>query len=77
MMVLLNLVVWAAVTGIALAAQKPIVDVEDKRKGNPFTSDFKKQTLNLMGKWHVPGLAIAVIDGKETFFEVSQFIFPA
>ncbi|KAK0617098.1 beta-lactamase/transpeptidase-like protein [Immersiella caudata] len=64
-----TLVAGAATVGAALATQKPIVDTKDKRRTNPFTSDFKKQTLNLMVKWHVPGLAIAVIDGNDTFFE--------
>ncbi|KAK4454136.1 beta-lactamase/transpeptidase-like protein [Podospora aff. communis PSN243] len=69
-MLLLTLGAWATAVGITLAAQKPIVDdAEGDRRGNPFTSDFKKQTLDLMEKWHVPGLAIAVIDGKDNFFE--------
>ena len=61
---------WAVLADIALAIQKPIVGAEDGREDNPFTSAFKNRTLGLMGKWHVPGMAFAVIDGNNTFFEV-------
>ncbi|KAK0641088.1 beta-lactamase/transpeptidase-like protein [Cercophora newfieldiana] len=60
---------WAVMVDVVFAAQKPIVGAGDRRKGSPFTSDFKKRTLGLMDKWHLPGLAIAVIDGNDTFFE--------
>jgi len=74
-MFLSTVVRWVTVVaGLALAAQKPIggAGAETKGKGNPLTPEFKKYALEIMEKWHLPGLAVAVIDGKNTFFEVGS-----
>ena len=36
----------------------------------PFSSDFDKYVKRLMHNWHVPGLAIAVVDGNVTYSKV-------
>lgn len=36
----------------------------------PFTPDFKQHILSTLQEWHLPGLAIAVIDGENTWLEV-------
>ena len=41
-----------------------------KADRSPFTPDFDKYVTQLMNDWHVPGLAIAVVDGDETFSRV-------
>ncbi|KAL8713210.1 MAG: hypothetical protein Q9220_002731 [cf. Caloplaca sp. 1 TL-2023] len=34
---------------------------------SPFTPDFDDRVAALLNEWHVPGLAIAVVDGNETY----------
>ncbi|KAI4241513.1 MAG: hypothetical protein L6R42_011240, partial [Xanthoria sp. 1 TBL-2021] len=34
---------------------------------SPFSSDFDKSVVRLMNDWHVPGLAIAIVNGNETY----------
>lgn len=36
----------------------------------PFTPDFKQHILSTLEEWHLPGLAMAVIDGDNTWLEV-------
>lgn len=40
---------------------------------NPFTDAFKQYALEKLAKWHLPGMALAVLDGEDTFFEVGLF----
>lgn len=46
--------------------QKPLHEVDH----SPFSSDFDKYVERLMHNWHVPGLAIAVVDGNVTYSKV-------
>jgi len=41
---------------------------------SPFTSGFDKLVAHSLDRWHCPGLAVAVIDGYETFSKVGYFI---
>jgi CubicO group peptidase (beta-lactamase class C family) len=41
------------------------------RPSSPFSSKFDDLVQGLLQAWHVPGLAIAVIDGASTFSKVS------
>ncbi|KAI4087199.1 MAG: hypothetical protein LQ344_006945 [Seirophora lacunosa] len=53
-------------------AQKPL-----KEEGpSPFTQEFDEYVIDLLDHWHVPGLSIAVVDGRETFskgYGISSF----
>ena len=79
---LLNGVLWTSVTKprmlpyiflllslpvIALATQQ--IPVNEKT-ASPFTAHFDKLVAQSLHRWHTPGLAIAVIDGQETFCKV-------
>lgn len=46
--------------------QTPLHEVDH----SPFTSDFDKSVVRLMNNWHVPGLAIAIVNGNETYSKV-------
>ena len=37
---------------------------------SPFTAHFGKLVAQSLHRWHTPGLAIAVIDGQDTFSKV-------
>ncbi len=39
--------------------------------GSVLTEDFAKRVADTLAKWHVPGMAIAVVDGADTWAEVS------
>lgn len=41
-----------------------------KIKASPFDADFAKLAEDTLVKWHLPGVALAVVDGDETFAEV-------
>ena len=52
---------------IALAAQQiPVTE----QSASPFTAHFDKLVARSLHRWHTPGLAIAVIDGQDTFSKV-------
>lgn len=40
---------------------------------DPFTDEFKTLAQRTLDEWHLPGLAIAVVDGGGTFFHVRIF----
>lgn len=40
---------------------------------SPLTDDFNNFVLQTLDHWHVPGLAIAVVNGNETFSKVPTF----
>lgn len=46
--------------------QIPIHEPDD----SPFSSDLDKSVVRLMNDWHVPGLAIAIVNGNETYSKV-------
>jgi hypothetical protein len=41
-----------------------------KEKISPFDADFAKLVETTLAKWNIPGVALAVVDGEETFAEV-------
>ena len=41
---------------------------------SPFTTKFNEIATSDLHRWHTPGLAIAVIDGDETFSKVSALM---
>lgn len=40
------------------------------RKSSPFTDAYKKRVEDLLEEWHVPGVAIGVVDGDHVWTEV-------
>lgn len=46
--------------------------IEEKMKErlSPFNANFAKLAETTLEAWHLPGVALAVIDGDETFAEV-------
>ena len=54
---------------IALAAQQ--IPVKEQ-VASPFTAEFDKLVARSLHRWHSPGLAIAVIDGPDTFSKVRR-----
>ena len=56
---------------IELAAQQ--IPVKDQ-SASPFTAHFDKLVAQSLHRWHTPGLAIAVIDGQDTFSKVRYHI---
>ncbi len=42
----------------------------DGQNASPFTKDFDALVKELLEEWHVPGIAIAVVDGDETWSKV-------
>ena len=52
---------------IALGAQQ--IPVKENI-ASPFTAHFDKLVAQSLHRWHTPGLAIAVIDGQDTFSKV-------
>lgn len=53
----------------AEGVQKPLGGGNKKGK-SPFTDDFRKHVDELLEKWHVPGMAIGVVDGNNIWTEV-------
>lgn len=41
---------------------------------NPLTRDFRRKVVRWLGRWHVPGLAVGVVDGDDTWTQVGCFI---
>lgn len=41
---------------------------------SPFTPAFDKLVADSLVRWHCPGLAIAIIDGDDTFSNVCRFM---
>ncbi|KAI4275942.1 MAG: hypothetical protein L6R35_006249, partial [Caloplaca aegaea] len=44
-------------------AQKPV----EEKTVSPFTQEVDEDVTELLDQWHIPGLSIAVIDGRDTF----------
>lgn len=56
---------------LSFTKQRPLqAPAEDH---SPFTPSFDDEVAQLLDKWHVPGLSIAVIDGNDTFSKVTNF----
>lgn len=43
---------------------------EMEKKISPFDVNFAKLVETTLAKWHLPGVALAVVDGDDTFNEV-------
>ncbi|KAJ9151255.1 Penicillin-binding protein 4 [Pleurostoma richardsiae] len=54
---------FMAQLALASEAQRPLGGTAR----DPFTKEFGKLAEELLEKWHVPGIAIGVVDGDETF----------
>lgn len=44
---------------------------ETKPIQSPLNAEFEKFVHETLQKWHVPGMAIAVVDGEQIWAEVS------
>jgi hypothetical protein len=67
--------VAAAFFGDAIPASESQTESEKvgenkKEKVSPFDTDFAKLVETTLVKWNLPGVALAVVDGEETFAEV-------
>lgn len=53
---------------------RPSVSAEDGKqhatKTSPLNADFEKLVYETLDKWHIQGVAVAVVDGDETWAEV-------
>lgn len=48
--------------------QKPLQEGSERGE-SPFTDAFGKHVDELLNKWHVPGVAIGVVDGDDIWTE--------
>ncbi len=74
MLVALVLAVSATVLD---GGQQPLLDGADAdkppgRAASPFDDTFRALVADTLVAWHVPGVAVAVLDGDETWMEVSS-----
>lgn len=54
-------------------SQRPISDDKAKSvRGSPFTKEYEKHVGELLEKWHVPGVAIGIVDGDDIWTEVRR-----
>ena len=53
------------------ALQVPFLGESNSSPKSPFSKEFDGLAADLLERWHVPGLAIAVVDGEDTFSKVS------
>lgn len=51
-------------------SQKPIAGDDEGVRGSPFTKEYAKHVGELLEEWHVPGVAIGVVDGDNIWTEV-------
>lgn len=66
----LALAVAAAHAAKGSDSQKPIVQKHGS-SGNPLNGDIAKFIQESLDVWHVPGMAVGVIDGDHIYTEVS------
>lgn len=60
----------AAATSPASDRQKPLATVTIGSE-NPFNDDLRKLIGNIMERWKIPGMSVAVVDGDNVYTEVS------
>lgn len=53
-------------------SQTPISDETEVVRGSPFTKEYEKHVSELLEKWHVPGVAIGIVDGDDIWTEVGR-----
>lgn len=70
MRTLSTLTAAAAILPAVLSTQIPISDGPSTQSKNPFTGDFNNYVDELMDEWKLAGMAVAVIDGDDTFTHV-------
>jgi hypothetical protein len=58
---------WGLLPATALASQK----VLGNKPSSPLDGKFEQFAIETLHEWHVPGIAIAVVDGKDTWAAVS------
>jgi hypothetical protein len=52
-------------------SQKPVAGGESEGKSkSPFTEEYAKHVGELLEEWHVPGVAIGIVDGDDIWTEV-------
>lgn len=56
-------------------SQRPILDDDENRsvRGSPFTNEYAEHVGELLEKWHVPGVAVGIVDGDDIWTEVSHW----
>lgn len=62
-------VVTAAIIGCTFASETEQKVL--KGNDNPLNQNFKEFVEKALEEWHLPGVAVAVVDGDETWAEVS------
>lgn len=76
---LLSTLVYNAIAVPDLSTQHPLghVDGEASENGLPFSTSALEDYIEVaMKKWHAPGMAVAIINGNETWAKVSLLIKP-
>lgn len=64
-------------TAARAESQKPISgDDKSVRGSSPFTKEYEKHVGELLEKWHVPGVAIGIVDGDDIWTEVGRGHYP-
>jgi hypothetical protein len=56
---------------IDVPVQKPVGDTSTVKK-NPLNADFAQLVRRQLDEWHVPGISVAIVDGDDTWVEVSN-----
>lgn len=56
-------------------SQWPIPDDDETKsvRGSPFTKEFGEHVGELLKKWHVPGVAVGIVDGDDIWTEVRRW----
>lgn len=53
-------------------SQRPISDDDKSVRGSPFTKEYEKHVGELLERWHVPGVAVGIVDGDDIWTEVGR-----
>jgi hypothetical protein len=51
--------------------QKVLGGGSDSNRNSPLDSGFERFAIDVLEEWHVPGIAISVVDGKNSWAAVS------
>lgn len=57
-------------------SQTPISGDDKSIRDSPFTKEYEKHVGELLEKWHVPGVAIGIVDGDDIWTEVGRAHLP-
>jgi len=73
---LINLIAFALLLQLVIVpfclTQQTVLG-DSSSASNPFDEEFEKLANKSLAMWHVPGLAIAVVDGDDVFAKVRLF----